>query len=105
MALIGGASFSLLPCALEYMVELTWPVSPEVSSVVSWAGGQLLGAVFILVMDALRDGWKGEPVGSMKRALVFQAVLAWVVLPLVLLLGIGKQGKEVGRRERGTTEG
>lgn len=101
MALVGGASFALLPCALEYLVEITWPVSPEVSSVVSWAGGQLLGAIFILVMDALKGGWKGEPEDSMKRALVFQAVIAWVVLPLPLLLGVGKAAKEggMGRRE------
>ncbi|PNS16616.1 Major facilitator superfamily domain-containing protein 7-a [Sphaceloma murrayae] len=98
MALLGGASFSLLPCALEYMVDITWPVSPEVSSVTSWAAGQLLGGVFIVIMDALRGGWSGEPRESMKRALVFQAVVAWVALPLPLLLGLGKR-RTIGRDE------
>ncbi|KAG8626484.1 hypothetical protein KVT40_005429 [Elsinoe batatas] len=96
MALVGGASFSLLPCALEYLVEITWPVSPEVSSVTSWTAGQLLGGIFIIIMDHLRDGWVGEPAGTLKRALVFQAVICWVVLPLPMLLGIGKRARERG---------
>ncbi|KAF4554889.1 MFS-type transporter [Elsinoe fawcettii] len=101
MALIGGASFSLLPCALEYMVEITWPVSPEVSSVTSWVAGQLLGGVFIIIMDHLKDGWAGEPAGTMKRALVFQAVICWLALPLPLLLGLGSKGKRTMGRESG----
>ncbi|KAL2352366.1 cell surface receptor/MFS transporter [Cryomyces antarcticus] len=114
-ALLGATSFSLLPCALEYLVEITNrnappthlgsrspgnnratpppppPVGPEVSSTVAWSGGQLLGAVFVLVMGALKDEagaqGPGEPKGSMRRALVFQAVLAWAVVPLPLALG------------------
>jgi FLVCR family MFS transporter 7 len=86
-SLLGAASFSLLPCALEYMVLITHPVSPEISSTVCWTVGQLLGAIFIIVMDALKGGWAGEPEGSMKGALVFQAVVAWLVVPLPLLLG------------------
>lgn len=103
MALIGGASFSLLPCALEYLVEVTWPVSPEVSSVTAWAGGQLIGGIFIVVMDALRGGWKskGEPDGSMKRSLVLQSVICWAVLPAPLLLGLGKAKRQgLGRVQR-----
>jgi FLVCR family MFS transporter 7 len=76
-----------LPCALEYMVLITHPVSPEISSTVCWTVGQLLGAIFIIIMDALKGGWAGEPEGSMKGALVFQAVVAWLVVPLPLLLG------------------
>jgi len=89
-SLLGATSFSLLPCALEYMVLITHPVSPEISSTVCWSAGQLLGAVFIIIMDALKGGLAGEPDGSMKRALVFQAVVAWVVVPLPLLLGYGR---------------
>jgi FLVCR family MFS transporter 7 len=40
---IGAASFSLLPVALEFLVEISWPVGPELSSTVLWAGGQILG--------------------------------------------------------------
>ncbi|KAK6437779.1 hypothetical protein LTR95_006021 [Oleoguttula sp. CCFEE 5521] len=85
-AVLGAASFSLLPCALEYLVLITHPVSPEISSTLSWTGGQLLGAIFILIMDALK-GAPGEPKDSMKRALIFQATIAWIVVPLPLMLG------------------
>ncbi|OTA20902.1 hypothetical protein BTJ68_15371 [Hortaea werneckii EXF-2000] len=34
LAVLGATSFSLLPCALEYLVLVTYPVSPEVSSTV-----------------------------------------------------------------------
>lgn len=93
--LVGAASFALLPTALEFLVELTHPVSPEVSSVVCWAAGQLLGAVFVIIMDALKDddddglvGPGRDQKGDMKRALVFQAVVCWAAVPLPLLLGI-----------------
>lgn len=92
-ALIGAASFSLLPCALEYLVEISQPVSPEVSSTVCWAGGQLLGAVFIIIMDALKNGWAGQPEGNMKRALVFEAVISWLAVPCVLVIGYVGTGR------------
>ncbi|OQO11087.1 hypothetical protein B0A48_05342 [Cryoendolithus antarcticus] len=88
-AVLGAASFSLLPCALEYLVLITHPVSPEISSTLSWTGGQLLGAILILIMDALK-GAPGEPKDSMKRALTFQAAIAWIVVPLPLMLGYWK---------------
>ncbi|KAF2749855.1 MFS general substrate transporter [Sporormia fimetaria CBS 119925] len=110
---LGAASFSLLPLALEYMVEVTWPVSPEVGSTVCWAGGQLFGGVFIVVMNALKDGngvdvkrvsemgrgrgGGSRPEGNMYRALVFQAVVALVVLPLPLCLGVERLG--LGQKE------
>lgn len=86
-SLLGATSFSLLPCALEYLVLITHPVSPEISSTICWTAGQLSGAIFIIIMDALKDGLAGEPDGSMKRALIFQAVIAWVVVPFPLALG------------------
>lgn len=99
-ALLGASSFSLLPCALEYLVEVTHPVSPEITSTICWAGGQLLGAVFIIVMDALKGGWKNEPKDSMTRALVFEAVVSWAVVPCALALGWwGRAGVRLGRRD------
>ncbi|KAK5136094.1 hypothetical protein LTR08_004144 [Meristemomyces frigidus] len=89
-AILGATSFALLPCALEYMVVITHPVSPEITSTICWCGGQLFGAIFIVVMNALRGGWAGEPEGSMTRALVFQAVMAWAVVPLPMWLGRGR---------------
>lgn len=102
-ALLGATSFSLLPCALEYLVLLTHPVSPEISSTVCWSAGQLLGAVFIIVMDALKGGLPDEPEGSMKRGLIFQATIAWVVVPLPLLLGVWRF-QHVGLRRLSSAE-
>jgi len=95
MALIGGSSFALLPCALEYLVEITWPVSPEASSVVAWCGGQVLGGLFIIIMTALKGQFgktptHDQPAGSMIRALVFQAVFCLCVLPLGFVIGLGR---------------
>jgi len=101
-AILGAASFSLLPCALEYLVEITYPASPEVSSTICWTGGQLLGAVFILLMDALKGGLSGQPKDSMKSALIFQAVISCLAVPCVFALsycskdniGLGRCGVE-----------
>ncbi|KAJ9635218.1 hypothetical protein H2199_008704 [Coniosporium tulheliwenetii] len=101
-SVLGASSFSLVPIALEYLVEVTFPASPEVGSTISWAGGQLLGGVFILAMDALREeeGDGATPEGSMWRALVFQAVLAILVVPAPLCLGVRRFGLGgEGRRE------
>ncbi|KAI5199142.1 MFS general substrate transporter [Aureobasidium subglaciale] len=109
-ALLGAASFSLLPCALEYLVEITYPASPEVSSTICWAGGQLLGAMFIIIMDALKGGVSGEPKATMKRALIFQAVISWLAVPCVFALNFLDKGS-IGLRRHGaenisgTTEG
>ena len=85
-ALLGATSFSLLPVALELLSILTLPVSPEVASVIAWTGGQILGAIFILIMDALQspNGWDGEPKNTMKRSLVFQAVIFRLILAFIL---------------------
>lgn len=91
-ALLGATSFSLLPCALELLAVVTHPISPEVSSTIAWAGGQLLGGIFIIIMTALasKDGWDGQPPGTLKRSLIFEAVVSWAAVPFPLLLGIGK---------------
>lgn len=122
-AVLGASSFALLPLSLEYLVEVTWPASPEVGSTLCWAGGQLLGGIFIVVMNALKEGesklnGKGgkevprgdRPPGNMYRALVFQACVAMVVLPFPLILGIKRLGlaHEKGRLrvdEAGEAEG
>lgn len=107
LALMGAASFSLVPVVLEYLIEITHPVSPEVTSTICWAGGQVTGGVFILISDALRargisdgsaDNGSKLPPGNMFRALIFQAVLALVVVPLPLALGCC--GRRAGVRMR-----
>lgn len=75
-AILGATSFCLLPMALELCVEYTYPVAPEWTSSLLWCGGQLFGAVAILVMDALKT-----KDGDMKWALVFQAAVAVIVAP------------------------
>lgn len=89
MGVLGAASFSLVPLALEMLVDVSGVgVGAEVSSALCWAGGQLGGAVFIVVMDALQ--------GS--RGCVFQAVLALVVVPAPLCLGFWGTGVGIGKR-------
>ena len=111
-AVLGASSFSLLPIALEYLVEITFPASPEVSSTICWVGGQFFGACFVLIMDALKDGRpvdlskvSGEgrkvgggnrPPGNMYNALVFEAVVGIIVLPLPLMLGVRSLGLASG---------
>ena len=100
-ALLGATSFSLLPTALELLSIVTFPVSPEVSSVIAWTGGQILGAIFIIIMDALRGSWRSEVEDSMTPALIFQAVVAWIAVPFPLLLGVWKFRKIVIGHETG----
>lgn len=89
MAVLGSASFCLVPVALEFLTEVTHPVGPELSSTVCWCGGQLLGGVFIVVEGKLKDAN-----GDMSRALWFQAIVAAAVVPLPLCLGL------FGRKEK-----
>jgi hypothetical protein len=107
LAILGAASFSLVPVVLEYLIEITHPVSPEVTSTICWTGGQLTGGCFILISDALRDpgisdgsadnGTKRPP-GNLYRALIFQTVIAIVVFPLPMALGLFGRHKEVRLR-------
>lgn len=95
-SVLGAASFSLVPVALEWLVEVSWPVGPELGSTICWTGGQLLGGIFIVISDLLVDGKSGNPPGNMHRALIFQAVLALAVVPLALAIGL--VGGEVKNR-------
>jgi len=87
LAFLGAASFSLVPVALEWLVEVTWPVGPEAGSTICWAGGQFLGGIFIVISDALKEGKDADPPFTMRKALVFQAVVAAAAVPCVLALG------------------
>ena len=108
LSILGAASFSLVPVVLEWLVEVTWPVGPEASSTICWAGGQLLGGLFIVISDALKDGEAGRPPNGMGRALIFQAVLAGVVVPCALCLGVvgrvESRRLDVDRRRNGGIE-
>ncbi|MCJ1424797.1 hypothetical protein MMC29_002685 [Sticta canariensis] len=87
LSVLGAASFSLLPVALEWLVEVTFPVGPEASSTIIWAGGQLSGGIFIVISDALKAGKSADPPFHMHKALIFQAVVAMAAVPAALALG------------------
>ncbi|MCJ1408539.1 hypothetical protein MMC19_002614 [Ptychographa xylographoides] len=103
-AVIGAASFSLLPVALEWLAGATWPVGPEVGSVLIWAGGQALGGIFVIISGALQDNG-GNPAGNLQKALIFQAVVALAVVPVPLSIGIigGKVRNRRNEVDKGTT--
>ena len=88
LAILGAASFSLVPVALEWLVEVTFPVGPEAGSTICWTGGQLFGAIFIVVSDALKAGKGGDPPFTMSKALVFQAVVSAAAVPCAMCLGL-----------------
>ena len=98
LAILGAGSFSLVPVALEWLVEVTWPVGPEAGSTICWTGGQLLGAIFIVVSDALKEGSEGNPPFTMGKALIFQAIVSAAVVPSAMCLGL------VGNVTRGRLE-
>ena len=87
LAVLGAASFSLVPIGLEWLVEVTFPVGPEASSTICWSGGQLSGGLFIIISDALKGGQASNPPFTMGKALIFQAVIAVAAVPCVFLLG------------------
>lgn len=109
-AILGAASFSPLPVVLELLVDVTWPLSPEITSVLAWSSGQLGGAITIIVMDALRDTWPGDsqPQGNLKAGLVYLAVLVWIAVPFPLPMGYWGFGERkrpgVHSRPRGPEE-
>jgi FLVCR family MFS transporter 7 len=95
LSVMGASAFSLVPVAVEFLVELTHPISPEVTSTLAWSGGQLLGGIFIVVSDALKDGSDANPPFNMRRALIFTAVVALGVAPLPMCLGLFGRGEKV----------
>ncbi|KAL4798653.1 major facilitator superfamily domain-containing protein [Aspergillus venezuelensis] len=96
MAILGASSFGLLPVVLEYLVEITYPFSPEIGSTICWTAGQLLGAVFILIQDALKASESADPPLNMRNALIFSAVVACIAAPLPICIGLF--GRDVRRR-------
>jgi MFS family permease len=105
LSVVGAASFSLVPVAVEFLVELTHPISPEVTSTLAWSGGQLLGGIFIVVSDALKAGPEADPPFNMRRALVFTAVVALAVAPLPMCLGLFGRGENVQLKRVRSDEG
>ncbi|KAH1363002.1 hypothetical protein KXX63_005842 [Aspergillus fumigatus] len=92
-----GIAPAYVVCALlEYLVEITYPFSPEIGSTICWTGGQLLGAAFILIQDALKASDNASPPQNMRSALIFSAVVAAVAAPFPVCIGLF--GRDVRRR-------
>ncbi|CEL60833.1 Major facilitator superfamily domain-containing protein 7 OS=Homo sapiens GN=MFSD7 PE=2 SV=1 [Rhizoctonia solani AG-1 IB] len=78
MVVIGVASFTLLPIALEIGCEVTR--SAETSSAALWFTGNLLSVVFVLSMNALKDDSPdASPPSNMFKSLIFQACFVAVI--------------------------
>jgi MFS family permease len=114
LAIQGAASFSLLPIALELLIEITHPVSPEVTSTISWSLGQLFGGIGVLIGNDLRDPGIGDgsadngtsrPPGNMHRTLLSMAICSLVIIPLPLALGCFGRGNKVRLRRLNTDRG
>lgn len=69
---LGGVSFTLLPALLEWVQEQTSPVTPALSGAIMWNGGNLLGAILIIIMNEIKTGSND----NMRSALILMAVLA-----------------------------
>ncbi|KXJ86307.1 major facilitator superfamily domain-containing protein [Microdochium bolleyi] len=105
MSVLGASSFVLVPIALEFLCEITHPLSPEITSTTAWTGGQLLGGIFILISDALKAGPDAQPPFNMFWSLVFSAVIAALMVPLVLSLGLFGRADQVMLRRTQSDQG
>lgn len=99
-AILGASSFSMLPIALEFLAEITYPYSPEVGSTISWAGGQLFGGIFIIILSQLTAPATANPPYNMHNSLVFSAVVAMVFVPFPLTLSLLDRQLAERRQER-----
>lgn len=88
LCVLGAASLSIVPVALELLSEISYPVGPEVSSTICWAGGQLLGGCLIIAGDAMKASNDASPPQNLQSYLILQAALAAGIAPLPLSLGL-----------------
>ena len=92
-ALIGIAVLPIQPAILETQADWTHPVSPEFSSFICWSGAKVIAAVFTviagkaLMLDQPKDG---HPEGSIYQGQLFVAVMCWLTVPCLLVMGVWK---------------
>ncbi|KAI8883230.1 MFS general substrate transporter [Backusella circina FSU 941] len=101
--LLGFFTFSLLPVALELSVENTdgsYPVSESISSSMLWMASQVLGLIFLIVMDALRDD-TGVPAGNMKKSLIFCACFGLAISVLTTAYNSPNRRLDFEERNKG----
>jgi FLVCR family MFS transporter 7 len=90
-ALIGLCMLPMMPVGLELSVEVTR--NAEAAGAVLFGLGNGMGVVLLAVEDALRAGPNAHPPLNMKRALIFQGVLAL----MITLLAFGIRGTQTRR--------
>lgn len=66
-ALLGGASFSLVPITLEYLVDIMHPVAPESTSSLCLVAGFLLSSWFTVIMEVLAFRSASDSSYSMRK--------------------------------------
>ncbi|ORZ06032.1 major facilitator superfamily domain-containing protein [Absidia repens] len=74
-AILGFFMFSLLPVALELSIECTYPISETISSSSLWMCSQVLGLIFLVALNALRDD-NGDPPGNIRKGLILATCVA-----------------------------
>ncbi|KAG0757552.1 hypothetical protein G6F57_003818 [Rhizopus arrhizus] len=96
--LMGFFTFSLLPVALELSIESSYPISESISSSMLWMCSQVLGLIFLVVIDALRN-----PDGTYTRGLLFTVCAIFPVSIIAMIYNSPNKRLEFEKRNTGTS--
>lgn len=96
--LMGFFTFSLLPVALELSIESSYPISESISSSMLWMCSQVLGLIFLAVIDALRN-----PDGTYTRGLLFTVCAIFPVSIIAMIYNSPNKRLEFEKRNIGTS--
>ncbi|KAG8990590.1 hypothetical protein FRB90_001697 [Tulasnella sp. 427] len=91
LVIVGFASFTLLPVALELGCEVTR--NAELSGAVLWLSANFFGLLFVLLSGAFKAGPTANPPYNLRNQLIFHAACALSISPMALFI----QGKQVRR--------
>ncbi|KAI8090034.1 major facilitator superfamily domain-containing protein [Halteromyces radiatus] len=83
-AILGFFMFSLLPVALELSVESSYPISETISSSSLWMCSQILGLIFLIAFNDLRDD-NADPPGNLRRGLILATCVA---MPMMIFTSL-----------------
>ncbi|EIM82916.1 MFS general substrate transporter [Stereum hirsutum FP-91666 SS1] len=96
LIVIGAASISLLPVALELGCELTR--NADGSAAILWFFGNLFCVIFVLAQDSLRAPSTANPPLNMRKAIIFNGVFALATSGLIFFIN-GHQARRVKDEE------
>ncbi|KAG9008986.1 hypothetical protein FRB90_008664 [Tulasnella sp. 427] len=91
LVIVGFASFTLLPVALELGCEVTR--NAELSGAVLWLSANFFGLLFVLLSGAFKAGPSTNPPYDLRSQLICHAACALSISPMALLI----HGKQVRR--------